>query len=307
MMLVLDALETERALPYPELIAEIKRCAVEKVNGTLVAPKRLSVPLAAHDWLLCMPAAGPDIFVTKIITVSPANPAIGLDAIQGVVVVGDVGTGARRMIMDGPTVTGRRTAALSLAGIELLLARKPASVALIGTGAQARFHALALIGELDPEVLFVVGTRHEKAVAFASEIVGQAGRTAIVPLTTSSWSAEAVRADVIIALTSAATPVIPEGVPSHTLVIGAGAFRPEMMELPAALLRDRCVVVDNLVGAREAGDLIQADLDWDQIREIGQIVASQSAARPVPVFKTVGSACWDLAAARVAARGRIVA
>jgi 1-piperideine-2-carboxylate/1-pyrroline-2-carboxylate reductase [NAD(P)H] len=64
-------------------------------------------------------------------------------------------------------------------------------------------------------------------------------------------------------------------------------------------------VVDDVEGARhEAGDLIQAGVDWTGVRALGDILAGNKA-RPhgVPVFKTVGQAAWDLAAARVACSG----
>ena len=75
-----------------------------------------------------------------------------------------------------------------------------------------------------------------------------------------------------------------------------------MAELPPALLHARDVVVDDVRGARhEAGDLLQAGIDWDGVRALGAILAGE-APRPrhTPVFKTVGQAAWDLAAARVA-------
>ncbi|MFX5793839.1 hypothetical protein ABTD98_22490, partial [Acinetobacter baumannii] len=53
-------------------------------------------------------------------------------------------TGRRLALMDGPTVTARRTAAMSLLGIRTLLPRTPQSALLIGTGAQAAAHADAL-------------------------------------------------------------------------------------------------------------------------------------------------------------------
>ena len=78
-----------------------------------------------------------------------------------------------------------------------------------------------------------------------------------------------------------------------------------MAELPPALLHARAIVVDDIEGARhEAGDLIQAGVDWGNVRALGDILAGNAAAPPgqpacAPVFKTVGQAAWDLAAARV--------
>jgi 1-piperideine-2-carboxylate/1-pyrroline-2-carboxylate reductase [NAD(P)H] len=121
--------------------------------------------------------------------------------------------------------------------------------------------------------------------------------------------------DLVIALTTSRTPVIPAHLPAQTLAIGVGAFKPDMAELPSALLHSRSIVVDDLAGARhEAGDLLQAKVDWSQVRSLADLLQtprSPSAAGlpalvalpalpALPIFKTVGQAAWDLAAARVA-------
>jgi 1-piperideine-2-carboxylate/1-pyrroline-2-carboxylate reductase [NAD(P)H] len=112
---------------------------------------------------------------------------------------------------------------------------------------------------------------------------------------------QAAQADVVIALTTAREPVIPATLAPHTLAIGVGAFRPDMAEFPPELLHARPVVVDDLAGARhEAGDLLRAGIDWDKVRPIAALLAGAVPRGPVtPVFKSVGQAAWDLAAARV--------
>ena len=74
-----------------------------------------------------------------------------------------------------------------------------------------------------------------------------------------------------------------------------------MVEFPAQLLQSRTIVVDDPAGARhEAGDLIQAGIDWSKVRAIGDVLAGRGEPlQGMPVFKTVGQASWDLAAARV--------
>ena len=64
------------------------------------------------------------------------------------------------------------------------------------------------------------------------------------------------------------------------------------------------VFVDDRAGARhEAGDLIQAGIDWDEVRSLASALGAQATTdtgikRPV-MFKSVGCAAWDLAACRV--------
>jgi hypothetical protein len=113
-MLQLDAAETLRALPFAELVPELARAARELAAGTLRAPERLVVPIEPEGTLLCMPAVAPDIGITKVVTVHASNRARGLPAIQGEVCVFEAASGRRLALLDGPVVTARRTAAVSL-------------------------------------------------------------------------------------------------------------------------------------------------------------------------------------------------
>jgi 1-piperideine-2-carboxylate/1-pyrroline-2-carboxylate reductase [NAD(P)H] len=85
--------------------------------------------------------------------------------------------------------------------------------------------------------------------------------------------------------------------------VGVGAFTPDGAEIAASIVHGSDVVVDDPAGAKhEAGDLIQAGIDWMKVGALADVIAgswSASADRPV-VFKTVGCAAWDLAAARLA-------
>ncbi|MFX8063453.1 hypothetical protein ABTK67_19015, partial [Acinetobacter baumannii] len=83
-------------------------------------PARLVMPVPGPGSLLLMPASNADIAITKMITVHPHNPARSLPAIHGEVVVMDAQTGVRRLLLDGPTVTAHRTAAVSLLAARLL-------------------------------------------------------------------------------------------------------------------------------------------------------------------------------------------
>jgi 1-piperideine-2-carboxylate/1-pyrroline-2-carboxylate reductase [NAD(P)H] len=75
-----------------------------------------------------------------------------------------------------------------------------------------------------------------------------------------------------------------------------------MAELPPALVQGASVFVDDLEGAQlEAGDLLQAGVDWSAVQSLEDLVMGKAAAEGPAVFKSVGCARWDLAAARVAA------
>ena len=110
-MQILNARQTAAALPYAALVPAIARAAHERASGLILAPERLVVPIDSASVLLCMPALGTDIGVTKLITVHGNNVQRGLPAIQGEVIVFNRASGERLLQLDGPTVTARRTAA----------------------------------------------------------------------------------------------------------------------------------------------------------------------------------------------------
>ena len=303
-MHILNAAETAQALPYTQLVPAVARAARELASGRIQAPERQVVTIDPASVLLSMPAIAPDISVTKLITVHADNGRHGLPAIQGEVIVFDTATGRRLALLDGPTVTARRTAAVTLLGIDTLLPRRPQSVLIIGTGAQAAAHADALVAYFGVASFQVASRSMASAQAFCDALRARHGQVAAVPLAAAALE-QAPPVDVVIALTTSRTPVIPDVLPADTLAIGVGAFKPDMAEFPAPLLHSRRIVVDDLHGARhEAGDLLRAGVDWTQVQPLAALLDGPGANGPggatVPVFKTVGQAAWDLAAARVA-------
>ncbi|WP_129645512.1 delta(1)-pyrroline-2-carboxylate reductase family protein [Peristeroidobacter agariperforans] len=302
-MTPLSSEETAALLPYPELVAAIAHAAQELASGAVNAPERLAVPMGAANTLLCMPAVAPDLTAIKIVTVHTNNAAHSLPAIQGEVIVLDTATGRRLMLLDGPTVTARRTAAVTLLAIKTLSPREPRSALIIGTGAQAATHADALINYFGMRSLWIAGEELPLAQTFCDKLRSAHAGIDAVPVKASTLAPTGADTDVVIALTTAKAPVIPPQLPDATLAIGVGAFRPDMAELPAALLGKRRIVVDYLKGARhEAGDLLQAGVDWTTVTELSAHLGPDVSSRDhtPTAFKSVGHASWDLAAARVA-------
>lgn len=303
-MKIFDAAATAAALPYDRLVPALARASQELFDGTIRAPERQVVAIDAASVLLSMPAIGADLSATKLITVHGDNPRRGLPAIQGEVIVFETASGRRLALLDGPTVTARRTAAMTLLGIDTLAARKPASALLIGPGTQARAHVDALASFFGIADFTVAGRSRDPAGAFCDAMRSMHPQARFTALAMDEIG-ETPDADLVIALTTARSPVVPPALAPHTLAVGVGAFKPEMAELPPGLLTSRSIVVDDAAGARhEAGDLIQAGVDWSAVVSIGAILAGK-APRPAgpAVFKTVGQAAWDLAAARVALAG----
>jgi 1-piperideine-2-carboxylate/1-pyrroline-2-carboxylate reductase [NAD(P)H] len=290
----LDREATASATGYPELVDALAQAGREYQAGLLHCPARVSIPLAGDGVTLSMPASAGDIGIHKLVNVQPANAALGLPIIQGVVTVYNATTGRLLCFLDGPELTGRRTAAISLFGIRTFIRDELATVLFFGTGAQASFHVAGL-SRLHPGCrVLVKGTSAAAEKKFCDAHAGVDAQFEPCPARIPD------EVQVVIALTTAKRAVYDELPSPHRLVIGVGAFTPEMAEIGPRTLQASDVYVDDPIGARhEAGDLLQAGVDWALVRPLATATETRDPSRPV-VLKSVGSAAWDLAAARVA-------
>jgi 1-piperideine-2-carboxylate/1-pyrroline-2-carboxylate reductase [NAD(P)H] len=301
---IFDAAATTQLIPYAALVEALKIASIDYAQQRIVSPERLVVPLNEGGIMLSMPAAAPDLGIHKLVNVCPANGPRGLATIHGQVTAFDADTGATLFILDGPTVTGRRTAAMSMLGVQTFKANAsgraaPRGFLLIGTGTQAVNHAYA-IGELFPQArIWVKGSAPAKADAFCA-----AHRSKVPDLQVLVGAEVPDGVDVVIALTTSKQAVYDEAPRADRLVIGVGAFTPAMLEIGARTVHGSALYVDDLAGARhEAGDFIQAGVAW---ADVTGIAAVMDASAPLPdastpvLFKSVGCAAWDLAACRVA-------
>jgi 1-piperideine-2-carboxylate/1-pyrroline-2-carboxylate reductase [NAD(P)H] len=290
-----DAVQTARLLPYDRLVDTLAATMLDYTAGRIVSPERMVVPLAHGGVMLSMPASAADIAMHKLVNVCPGNGALGLPTIHGQVSAFDAATGALQFMLDGPTVTGRRTAAVSMLAIRTLAARAPRAVLVIGTGKQAAHHVEAL-ASLYPEArIYVLGSRPGRAGVFFEENAGLSAN--MEPLEHGS-APDSI--DVVITATTSKTPVYTQPANPARLVIGVGAFTADAAEIAPSIVHASELYVDDPAGARhEAGDYILADVDWNGVTPLASALVSLSVSgRPV-VFKSVGCAAWDLAACRV--------
>jgi 1-piperideine-2-carboxylate/1-pyrroline-2-carboxylate reductase [NAD(P)H] len=285
-------------------VEALKTASIDYAQQRIVSPERLVVPLNAGGIMLSMPATAPDLGIHKLVNVCPANGPRGLPTIHGQVMGFDSDSGETLFILDGPTVTGRRTAAMSMLGVQTFKGSAsgrsaPREFLLIGTGTQAANHAEA-IGELFPDALiWVKGSALAKADAFCIAHRNKARN--LQPL---AGTEVPNSVDVVIALTTSKQAVYDEAPRAQRLVIGVGAFTPAMLELGAHTVHGSALYVDDLAGAKhEAGDFIQAGVDWAGVIGIAAVLGGSAplpaASTPV-LFKSVGCAAWDLGACRVA-------
>lgn len=311
----LDAATTAARLPYPELARAIAAMLGELRDGTAMAPPRIALPVGdaerGQGTLLVMPACNRDIVMTKNITVHPGNPERGLPNILGEVLVANAHTGERINMLDGPTVTGRRTAAVSLLAAQSFAPEPDGELLIIGAGVQAQTHLEAFVAGLPVRKVWLQSRTRDKAEALATHARSLGVQAEVVD----EVAAVLPRVSMVVTVTSSRTPVLPDldsGLwTDRHFVAGVGAFRPEMCELPpqlclAASASGR-LLADTLFGIEEeAGDLLQAGVDWNTVQPFETAILHAEALRertgsPL-VFKSVGYALWDLAACVLASQ-----
>lgn len=300
-MIDIGARRTEQLLPYGELVDEIVHVLRRSREGSVQWVERNGVTLASGTSIWSMVAADEEIAVNKTVTVNPSNRALGQSTVGGQVSIFDTRSGAPLMVLDGPMLTARRTAAVSSLAVRAL--RSDATTALVvGAGVSARAHIECLV-EVNGLRRFHLYGRNAGAVGRLVQFSRGLG----VQCEIASDLAKAAReCDVVVTATSSPTPVLPSEIDGDPLLVAVGAYQASMAELPANLVRRAgLVVVDDLEAAkREAGDLIQAGVEWRNVRELATVLEDSQMHRDgrIRIFKSVGHSLWDLAAARVAQR-----
>jgi ornithine cyclodeaminase/alanine dehydrogenase-like protein (mu-crystallin family) len=214
-------------------------------------------------------------------------------------------TGEMVALIEAGALGQIRTGAASGVATKYLANSNARTAGIIGTGYQARaqLEAVAAVCRLDRVRAF--GRDPERRLQFCRKLSARIG-ISVEPATSGE---EAVRgADIVITATSA-TQVVLEGAwlaPGMHLN-AMGANWPQKRELdPAAVNRSDVIAVDSIEQAKmEAGDLLQAlgeeTSRWDTVRELSRIVAGKipgrTEANQITLFKSIGIATWDLAAA----------
>ncbi|NKE68825.1 delta(1)-pyrroline-2-carboxylate reductase family protein [Ramlibacter sp. RBP-2] len=297
---LLDASQTAARLPYGELARQVRALFADEA---VQVPERLVQPLPGGGSLFVMPAFDARIAITKLITFTPANAGTARPAIQGDVVVFDVATGERLLVLDGPTVTARRTAAVSLLAAQQLAAVPQGPLLIVGAGAQGRAHLEAFAEGLPLQRVFVASRR----VGSALSLVAHAKDLGLDATVVHDPNAVLPECPLVVTCTPADGVVLKSRPRDDVFIAAVGSFTPRMIELGPDLCRHCAahgqVVVDTPEAQHEAGDLLQAGLEPAGFPTLRQIVLGEQAARGGPVlFKSCGWAGWDLAAARTAVR-----
>ena len=295
--------QTAALLPYPTLAASIAQLLMD---NSVRVPARLVERLATGASLFVMPAHDAQWAITKLITFVQANGARGLPAIQGDIVVFDARTGQRLALLDGPTVTARRTAAVSLLAAQRLAPNPNGPMLVVGAGVQGLAHVEAFHAGLGIREIVVAS----RSLASAEALVQRARALGLRARRVDDPNSALTDCPLVVSATPANGVVLHGPLRPDAFVAAVGAFTPQMVEWSARVCQDVAqqgtVVVDTRDADHEAGDLLQAGLDVpsfpclaDVIRQAPRWSSHAPSHGPV-LFKSCGWAGWDLAAVRCA-------
>ena len=306
---IIDDAQVTVSTPWPALIDAIR----DAFRSGGVSPVRTQHQVPGNNrediTLLQMPAWDQEgNFGVKLATWAPSNVALGHPTLHGVYVLFSGATGIPLAILDAGALTARRTAAASALASRYLSREDSKTLLIIGTGRIARQLIAAHCAVRPIEEVRIWGRNEKHARDVADEATRATGiRCVCVP----DVGEGAAGADIISSATSAESPVLQGGwVAAGTHVDLVGAYKPTMCEADAELIgKADQIFVDTIEGAKdEAGDLIQAaragTFSFDEIAGDMNLMSSADASlrngqNEVTLYKSVGTALQDLAAAQL--------
>jgi 1-piperideine-2-carboxylate/1-pyrroline-2-carboxylate reductase [NAD(P)H] len=300
-MQILTAEETIALLPYMALSDALAGVLRDKKAGRASAPQRLGLPLIGGGLLFLMPATDEQLAITKLVTIHPGNSEPGLPVVQADVLVMDAGTGRRLLTLDGNVVTARRTAALSLLATRSLAPCPGGPLLVVGAGTQGHSHLEAFVEGLGVREVYIYSRTREKAEMLAAHARTLTGSMNVQVVADLFHIINRVR--LIVTATTSYEPVLPSGAPwsNDVFVAAVGAYTSQMAELPPDLVLRSRLFADTIDGVRsDGGDFIQAGVDWARVTPLEDALGGKVSAHGPIIFKSVGHALWDLAAAKLA-------
>ncbi|HEY5755873.1 MAG TPA: ornithine cyclodeaminase family protein [Steroidobacter sp.] len=298
---LIDANAVERLSPMPALIAALQSAFA---NNGYQSPPRYAADMSKTSSLLLMPSwnEGSRLGV-KIVNVDrEARPSV-----RSSHVLMDRASARPLAILDGATLTRRRTAAASVLAATYLARPDSRRLLLLGTGAMIPALIEAYASAFPIDTILIWGRDPQNAAATAAQArIRNFQADAVTDI-----RAALAEADIVSSATLATSPLIHgAGLRTGMHVDLIGAFRPEMCEADGACFARAKVFVDTYAGAMdEAGDLLQAiaggHIRADAIAgDLAALCRRKHSGRGtdrdlITLFKSVGAALEDLAAAEL--------
>lgn len=302
------ATDTTRArLPFPALIAALRRAFADGATVPLRHTHTIANPTGTDGTVLLMPAWRPGARLgIKTVTIFPGNTVQGHPALHSLYTLFDACSGIPLAQLDGNEITSRRTAAVAALAADFLARADARSLLVLGCGRVAQLlpEAIACVRPIDE--LRVWNHRPEGAERLAAALRAQ-GRAAQVAV---DLAAAVAAADIVVAATLSQAPLVRGAwLRAGTHVGLLGSFTPAMRESDAACFARSRVFVDTDEALMKSGDVIAArdEGGFDDAQLAGTLASlcrgeaeGRRDAVEITLFKSVGTALADLAAAELA-------
>jgi alanine dehydrogenase len=308
-MLLLNEEIVASLLPLRDVFTAVKDGFAAQARGEISMPLR-TLAAKTGGVLGAMPAAFTDAngaIGAKLVTVFAGNAALELPTHNALVALFDPQTGVPKAVMDGRYITEVRTAVVSALATSALARADAHTLAILGTGVQARAHIDALVLVMKVDELRVWGRtpKHSAELAAFARERGLNARTA------DTVAQATLGARVVCTVTSSREPIVSAkdiGTGTHVNAVGFGG--PTVRELSSDLVSAARVFVDSLDGAeRESGNLILARRDEGvsarpKVTLLCDVLTGRSPGRQHPdditLFDSLGIAIEDVACAQLA-------
>ncbi|WP_109097748.1 ornithine cyclodeaminase family protein [Aquimarina sp. AU58] len=292
---------------FNELIAELRN---KFASNSILVPMRhhhdFPNPVVQEDsTLLLMPAWNPGKEAgVKIVTVSPKNGQFDLPSIQGTYLYMDAIKGTIKAIMEAKSLTVKRTASASALASSYLSKTDASSLLMIGTGALSTNLIKAHASVRPIKTVYIWGRNYEKAKKISEELEGENFDIHTIPTIEEKIS----EVDIISCATLSKTPlVLGDYLKAGQHVDLVGAYKKDMREADNESIKKATVFVDTYQGGlKESGDIViplkegilkEEDIKADLFELCSEAKQGRTSDHEITVFKSVGHALEDLAAA----------
>lgn len=219
----------------------------------------------------------------------------------------DADSGEPLALLDGASMNPFKTGAAGAVGVDALARADAESVAVIGSGAQARGQLRAVDTVRDLDTVWVYSPTKENREEFAGEM-NERLDASVAAVASSAAAVEG--ADIVVTATTASEPVFDGDLLEPGMHVTAmGQYHPEKRELDATAVERSTYVIDLRARAmQDAGSFIHAVesgvVDEDHLHaELGEVVAGKADGRTsdeeITVFDSGGTGIETVAAAHL--------
>lgn len=312
-----DTAAVAAAMPFDRLVAALREAFAAGAEVPARHVHRLPDGAGGELTSLLMPAwtaptaADPGFYGVKVINVAPGNAARGLPGLHGSYLLFEAATGRPLALMDADVLTARRTAAASALAAAYLSRPDASRLLVLGAGRVAALLPAAMASVRPIHHVAIWARRPEAAEALAARWRGEGFEVELV-----TELPAAVAAAHIVSTATLATEPLVQGAwlapGSHLDLIGG--FTPAMREADDDCFRGARIAIDTEEALAKSGDLLgplsRGVFTPAEVRAtLAQLARGQVPGRTQEkqrtVFKSVGTALEDLAAARLVWAGRV--